>query len=206
MKVGIIGGTFDPMHIGHLAIAEDVWQELGLDHVLFIPAGQPWLKEGRTISERHHRLNMVKIGVGSKPHFKVSSVEIDRAGPTYTVDTLRTLQKQGVLRGDCYFIIGEDSYANFFRWKEPAHILELCTLVVVGRPGHLPHGNGVDHINGVSLADKIMFHDGPLVDISGTAIRHRVIQGYSIQHLVPREVVQYIESNDLYRKPEGANE
>ena len=205
MKVGILGGTFDPIHIGHLAIADDVRQGLGLDQVLFMPAGQPWMKEGRAISEPHHRLNMVKIGVRSKPHFKVSSVEIGHAGPTYTVDTLRTLQQQEALRGDCYFIVGEDSYANFSGWKEPSGILKLCTLVVVGRPGYPPDRSRLHDIEQMSPTGKVIFRDGPLVDISGTAIRHRVTQGYSIQEMVPREVIKYIEANYLYRKPEVAN-
>lgn len=205
MKVGILGGTFDPIHIGHLAIADDVRQGLRLDQVLFMPAGQPWMKEGRVISEPHHRLNMVKIGVRSKPHFKVSSVEIDHAGPTYTIDTLRTLQDQGALLGDCYFIVGEDSYANFSRWKEPRHILNLCTLVVVGRPGYPPDRSRLHDIDQTSPTSKVIFRDGPLVDISGTAIRHRIIQGYSIREMVPKEVIEYIEANDLYGKPEVAN-
>ena len=205
MKVGIMGGTFDPIHIGHLIIAEEVRQGLGLDEVLFIPTGQPWMKEGRALSEGRHRLTMVRIAVASNPHFRVSSVEIDHPGPTYTVDTLTNVQKEITDQGQCYFILGTDSFCSFPQWKEPERILELCTLVVVGRPGYPDSGSAQRDPSLYTTEDRVIFLPVPWLEVSGTDIRRRVARDRSIRYLTPEQVEQYIYDNGLYSDAEVAD-
>ena len=136
MRVGILGGTFDPVHLGHLTLAEEARVQLNLDQVLFIPAGQPWLKEGQQLSPAKDRLQMVRLAVASNPHFRVSAAEVERSGPTYTVDTLKALKDLLDLDTELFFILGLDAMEHFSRWKEPESLLEMCQWAVVERPGH----------------------------------------------------------------------
>ena len=205
MKVGIMGGTFDPVHIGHLVIADEVRQGLGLDEVLFIPTGLPWMKEGRALAEGRHRLTMVRMAVASNPHFRVSSVEVDHPGPTYTVDTLTKLQKETTERWQCYFILGTDSFCSFSQWKEPKRILELCTLVVVGRPGYPDSGSAQRDPTVFTKEDRVIFFSVPRLEVSGSDIRRRIVLGRSIRYMVPEEVERYIYDNGLYRDAEVAD-
>ena len=200
-----MGGTFDPIHIGHLSIAEDVRIALGLDEVLFIPTGQPWMKEGRSLSEAEHRLAMVRLAVASNPHFRASSVEIDRSGPTYTVQTLKVPSKEVPHGPEYYLILGMDSFEVFNRWKEAQSILELCILAVVGRPGYSHPDPLHDNPLFANAADRVVFLDAPQFEVSGTDIRHRIAQGRSIRYLVPEQVKQYIFQHGLYRNPEVAS-
>ena len=135
MRIGILGGTFDPIHIGHLILAEEALRKLKLDQIWFIPAGEPWLKESLEITDGFHRLEMVKIATKSNPRFVVSSIEIDRSGPTYTIDTLRYLKDQLGTETRIYFILGLDTLASFHKWNRPEEILDLCEFVVSNRPG-----------------------------------------------------------------------
>ncbi len=205
MKVGIMGGTFDPIHLGHLLIAEEVRIDLALDEVLFIPTGQPWMKEGRALSDVQHRLEMVRLAVASNPYFRSCSVEIDRSGPTYTVDTLTHLHQEVSHQGEYHLILGMDSFSDFLRWKEPQRILELCTLVVVGRPGY-SHPDSLDKGSLLSKGlDKVIFLNTPTFDVSGTDIRRHVALGRSIRYRVPEEVEGYISRHGLYHNPEVAS-
>ena len=195
MRVGIAGGTFDPIHLGHLIIAEEARVSLGLDEVVFIPAGQPWMKAGRSLTPPRHRLNMVRLATASNPFFRVSSIEIDRSGPTYTVDTIRELGRESVGGHDLYFILGIDSLRGFHRWKEPEAILELCTLVTAPRPGYQDN----DFAPPVNIPpEKLVSLEGPGVEISSTEIRRRVALGLSVRYWVPEEVERYIHQHGLY--------
>ena len=136
MRIGVLGGTFDPVHLGHLSMAEEARIQLGLERVLFLPAGRPWLKEEQPLTAVQHRVNMVRLAVDNNPHFEVCLEEIDRPGPTYTVDTLEQLTKGLDSTGSLYFILGLDAMEQFHRWKEPGRVVELCHLVVVARPLH----------------------------------------------------------------------
>ena len=197
MRVGIAGGTFDPIHLGHLIIAEEARVSLGLDEVVFIPAGQPWMKAGRSLTTPHHRLNMVRLATASNPFFRVSSIEVDRSGPTYTVDTIRELGRELVGGHDLYFILGIDSLRGFHRWKEPEAILELCTLVTAPRSGYQDVDR--DQASQVSIPpEKLIALECPGVDISSTEIRRRVALGLSVRYWVPEEVQPYIHQNGLY--------
>jgi len=171
---------------------------LGLREVVFIPTGLPWLRAGMPISPAHHRLNMVRLAVASNPFFKVSSIEIERPGPSYTIDTLEELRRQMGEDARFFFIVGLDSLKHFHRWKEPAAILERCTIVAVARPGHLDFDiTNLDSIlPGVSR--RVVFLNSPQIGISGTEIRRRVAEGLSIRYWVPEEVERYIRENNLY--------
>jgi nicotinate-nucleotide adenylyltransferase len=199
MKVGILGGTFDPVHLGHLIIAEEARVRLKLDQVVFTPAGQPWLKSRQPVSPAHHRLRMVELAVASNPFFQVSSSEMDRSGPTYTVDTLGELQGSLGRDAGLYFIVGMDALEQFHRWKEPEKLLGLCNLVVVSRPGH----QSVD-INDLvgqypQAGERLVLLTAPRIEISSTEIRRRVGEGISIRYLVPEAVEEYILEHRLYR-------
>ena len=203
MKLGILGGTFDPIHLGHLLIAEQARATLGLDEVLFITAGQPWMKEGTPISDARHRLSMVRLAVGSNPFFHAPAGEIDRPGPTYTVDTVEELLSEADNGAQLYLVLGVDSLKNLSRWKSPGRLLELCTLVAAPRPGHADRDLGfIDEIQ-PGGSQKVALLEGPEVDISGAEIRRRVSQGLSVRYQVPEDVERYIYSHGLYRNVDG---
>jgi len=198
MKVGVLGGTFDPIHMGHLIIAEEVKSRLGLAQILFVPAKIPWLKAGRPISAVEHRVEMVRLAIADKPYFKLSTVDIDRDGPSYTVDTIADLRGQLGAGNELFLILGWDSLAELPRWHEPSRLIAMCRLAVVPRPGY-PHPNLQSleaSIPGIS--QRVILMDKPEVDISASAIRRQVAQGLSISHLVPEPVAKYIGDHALY--------
>ena len=199
MKIGILGGTFDPIHNGHLAIAEEARAYLNLTEVLFLPAGQPWTKSDRSISPAHHRIAMINLALEARPYFKLSTIETEHQGPSYTVDTLTKLKAQPAEVSDLYFILGWDSLAQLPRWKEPSKLIEMCFLVAVPRPGYSrPDMKRLEaEIPGISK--KVILRDKPRLDVSATDIRNRVAQGLSISRLVPKGVEKYIKENGLYR-------
>ena len=200
MRLGILGGTFDPIHMGHLIIAQEAASRASLDEMWFIPTGQPWLKSGNRISPSHHRMEMVRLAVECNPGFKVSAIEVDRPGPSYTVDTLLAL-KEGDARGDSlFFILGMDSLATLNRWHEPERLFELCTLIGVSRPEHWDFDlASLDEIR-PGASDQVTIVDGQSIGISGAEIRRRVAQGLPITYWVPRAVEQYIKEHKLYQE------
>ena len=200
MKIGILGGTFDPIHNGHLAIAEEARAYLNLNEVLFLPAGQPWMKSDRSISPAHHRVAMISLALQARPWFKYSTMEIEHQGPSYSVDSVAELKAKAVEATDWYFILGWDNLSKIPQWKEPAKMIEMCFLVAVPRPGYdRPNIKKLEaKIPGISK--KIILMDKPRVDISATDIRSKVAQGLSIDGLVPEAVERYIKENGLYRK------
>ena len=198
MKVGILGGTFDPVHNGHLTVAEQVKSQLKMDEVIFIPAGQPWLKQDRLISPAEHRLDMLRLAVAGKPYFSISTIELDRPGNTYTIDTIDRLLAESGPEGELYFIIGWDKLAELHLWKDATGLLEKCCLVAVPRPGYaLPDLRELEAaVPGATR--RVVLLDSPLVDISASEIRQRVRQGLSISNLVPEAVALYIRRQALY--------
>ncbi len=203
MRVGILGGTFDPIHMGHLIIAEEARERIRLDEVIFMPTGQPWLKAGRRISPAHHRLEMVKLAIGSNPFFRDSAMEIERSGPTYTLDTLLDLRKELPSSAEIFFVVGLDSLKEFHRWHEPERVLTLCTLVAVNRPGFLKGDLGLLDSGTSEIMEKVLFLESPLIDVSGTDIRRRVANGSSIRYRVPQAVEEYIYTHGLYQDGEA---
>jgi nicotinate-nucleotide adenylyltransferase len=198
MKIGVLGGTFDPIHLAHLAVAEAVKAELGLREVIFVPAGQPWLKANNYISAAEHRVQMVRLAIAGKSYFRLSTMEIDRPGPSYTVDTMAELRGQINASDELYFILGWDNLAELPRWREPARLIQLCYLVAVPRPGYCVPDlmKLAKEIPGISK--RVIVMDKPQLDISATEIRKRLSRGEPIDDLVPEAVAEYIKRQRLY--------
>jgi nicotinate-nucleotide adenylyltransferase len=193
-KIGVMGGTFDPIHHGHLVAASEVADRFGLDEVIFVPTGQPWQKSEREVSRAEDRYLMTVIATASNPRFSVSRVDIDRGGPTYTADTLTDLQAEHP-GAELYFITGADALAQILSWHRLDELFRLAHFVGVTRPGyelgddHLPDG-------AVSLVAV------PAMAISSTDCRRRVADGRPVWYLVPDGVVQYISKRKLYQSAE----
>ena len=200
MRLGIFGGTFDPVHIGHLAVAECVRAELELDCVLFVPAGRPWFKDGLGVSDARHRLEMVRLAISDNPHFDLSDIEVLREGPTYTVDTLVALR---AARGDCVefsLILGMDALNDLHRWSRPSEVLDMATVIGVSRPGAPPLDRAALESLREGASDDVRIVRGPLIRLSGFDIRRRVAAGQSVSGLVPAAVLDYIDRQGLYRR------
>ncbi len=199
MRIGLLGGTFDPIHNGHLLVGESAQEYLELDSVVFIPAGRPWLKADKQVSNSEHRLAMAELGVEGHPSFSVSRVEIDRPGPTYTVDTLEQMRRELGPEVELYLVLGMDSLRDLSRWRRPERLFELCTVVGVSRPGYddiVP--TWLDEIvDGASESVKLL--RGPQSNTSGTEIRERASRGEPLGSLVPKAVEAYILEHGLYR-------
>ncbi|MFI5916598.1 nicotinate-nucleotide adenylyltransferase [Dactylosporangium sp. NPDC051541] len=193
MRVGIMGGTFDPIHHGHLVAASEVAGRFALDQVVFVPTGEPWQKSEVAVSPAEDRYLMTVIATASNPRFTVSRVDIDRGGPTYTVDTLRDLRAAYGTDAEMFFITGADALGKILSWKDAADLFALAHFVGVTRPGfdlsaeHLP-------------ADTVSLVQVPAMAISSTDCRRRVEEGKPVWYLVPDGVVQYIAKRGLYRK------
>jgi nicotinate-nucleotide adenylyltransferase len=197
-RLGILGGTFDPIHHGHLLAAEEAYHQLALDRVLFVPAGVPPHKPARPISSADHRVRMVELAIAGKPYFALSRVDVDRPGLSYTVDTLELLRATWGPDPRFFFIEGNDSLSDIACWYRPQRLIELCELAVVARPGSqidLPELER--RLPGISR--RIHWVKIPLLEISSSDLRARVRAGRSISYLVPREVEAYIQEHRLYR-------
>jgi len=188
-RIGVMGGTFDPIHNGHLSAASEVRKHFNLDEVVFVPTGVPYQKTGVTASE--HRYLMTVIATASNPSFTVSRVDIDRIGPTYTIDTLRDLRAERP-EADLFFISGADAVAQIIDWKDAVELFELAHFVAVTRPGHPLSVSGLPEQD-VSLLEV------PALAISSTDCRSRVSREFPVWYLVPDGVVQYISKHHLYR-------
>ncbi|WP_155374917.1 nicotinate-nucleotide adenylyltransferase [Catellatospora vulcania] len=191
-RIGIMGGTFDPIHHGHLVAASEVADRYALDEVVFVPTGQPWQKTEHAVTPAEDRYLMTVIATASNPRFSVSRVDVDRVGPTYTVDTLRELRDQYGEKTELFFITGADALSRILSWKDADQLFELAHFVGVTRPGfmltdaHLP-------------ADVVSLVQVPAMAISSTDCRRRVASGQPVWYLVPDGVVQYITKRHLYR-------
>jgi len=195
-RLGVMGGTFDPIHNGHLLTAEEAAVQFGLDEVVFVPTGHPWMKEQKEVSAPEHRYLMSVIATASNPRFSVSRIEVDRAGPTYTVDTLRELKGLDGDKVDLFFVTGADAMLEILQWKDPEEILALAHFIAATRPGYdltrFEAEAPTRHPN-VSVMNI------PALAISSTDIRKRVGAGRPIRYLVPEGVRSYIEKAGLYR-------
>ncbi|MCG3206684.1 MAG: Nicotinate-nucleotide adenylyltransferase [Anaerolineae bacterium] len=197
--IGIIGGTFDPPHLGHLLIAEAAGEQLGLQKVLFVPAADPPHKQEVAKTPASHRCRMVELAIADNPRFQLSTVDLDRPGPHYSVDTVRLLRHQFDLPAEaCWFIIGGDSLADLPTWHQPNRLIELCRLAVVHRPGYRPNLSALEqHLPG--LAARLEFVPAPLVDVSASHIRAAAARQQSIRYQVPEPVRAYIARQGLYQ-------
>ncbi len=191
-----MGGTFDPVHHGHLVAASEAASRYALDEVIFVPTGEPWQKSTRVVSPAEHRYLMTVVATASNPAFTVSRVDVDRDGPTYTVDTLEDLQAQRP-DGELHFITGADALAQILTWKDAERAFDLARLVGVTRPGH---ELALHHLP-QHLVDRVSLLEVPALAISSTDVRRRVRAGRPIWYLVPDGVVQYIAKHRLYEPP-----
>lgn len=198
MKIGILGGTFDPVHMAHLVVAAQACEQLGLESVLFIPAGEPWRKSERAITSAAHRLAMLRLAVQGNDSFGISDIELRRPGPSYTADTLESLAAER-LDDAFWFIMGADSLADLPNWRDPERIVRHARLAVAPRDRH-EYPEVVRAEGGiVGLDIRIDRFDCAQLDISSTDIRDRVGRGASIRYLVPHAVEAYIRQHRLYR-------
>ena len=196
-RVGVMGGTFDPIHHGHLVAASEVQSFFDLDEVVFVPTGDPWQKADRDVSPAEHRYLMTVIATAANPRFTVSRVDIDRAGRTYTRDTLRDLAK-ALPDAELYFITGADALADIFTWRDTDELFELAQFVGCTRPGYSMDPEVIAKIP----SDRITMLEIPALAISSSDCRERRRRGEPVWYLVPDGVVQYIGKHDLYRPRE----
>lgn len=188
-RLGIMGGTFDPIHHGHLVAASEVAAEFQLDEVIFVPTGEPWQKASRSVTAAEHRYLLTVIATASNPRFTVSRVDIDRGGPTYTIDTLRDFRRM-YPQAELFFITGADAMAQIMSWKNVDELWELAHFVSVTRPGYVSQDFG--------RTEQISLMEIPAMAISSTDCRRRVEDGKPVWYLVPDGVVQYINKHRLY--------
>jgi nicotinate-nucleotide adenylyltransferase len=199
MRIGILGGTFDPPHIGHLVIAEEARTNLGLAKVYFVPANHPPHKLDEPISSLQDRVAMLRLALDNNPFFVLSLIEGNRPGPSYTVDTLKLLQSEFPPASELYFIMGLDSLRDLPTWHQPQELIQLARLAVLRRPGYQADLEALEQkIPGIK--SRVEFIPAPELSISSTDLQERVRQGYSIRHLVPETVAEYIYDHALYRQ------
>jgi nicotinate-nucleotide adenylyltransferase len=195
-SLGILGGTFDPPHYGHLALAENARVQLGLDRVLFVLAGQPPHKPDCPITLADHRLAMLEMAIARNPAFAISRVDLDRPGPHYTVEML-SLLRQKYSEAELFFLMGGDSLAHFLAWRDPDGIAQQARLAVMRRPGY---ASDVERLEQAvpGIRDRLVWLDVPHLDIASSDLRRRVGEGLPLRYLVPRSVETYIREHHLY--------
>ena len=195
--MGVMGGTFDPVHYGHLLIAEEARIQFGLDRIIFVTAGRPPHKKDYVVSDAEHRYAMVALATASNPFFECSRMEMDRPGPSYTVDTIETLRSALAPETSLYLITGADAIGEILTWHEPRRIVSMCKLIAAHRPGYnlgklksrLPK----------EISDQVIFLETPGVYVSSTELRARVRESRSIKYMTPEPVEAYIHKHALYK-------
>jgi nicotinate-nucleotide adenylyltransferase len=203
-SLGILGGTFDPIHLAHLALAQEAAEALGLERILFVPAGSPPHKPGVAISSGIHRLAMVELAIAGNDRFVASRLELDRDGPSYTVDTLEALQasrRAEGLRAEMTLILSADAFLGFAGWRDPRRVLELARLAVAPRDGYPEAGPDSLPSDLADRADRMVLLDWPRIRLSASTLRARAAAGSSLRYLVPDAVAAYIGDHALYETP-----
>ncbi|MEW6065617.1 nicotinic acid mononucleotide adenylyltransferase [Desulforamulus profundi] len=197
-QICLMGGTFDPIHYGHLVVAEEVRQKFGIQKVIFIPAARPPHKMGQEISEPHHRVNMTRLATASNRYFEVSTIEIERQGLSYTIDTVQEIKSIYKIE-TVYFITGADAVLEILTWKEAEKLLNMCTFIAATRPGYNLNNlkETLKSLPG-EIFKKTLPLEVPALSISSSDIRQRVREGRSIKYLLPEPVEQYIKENKIY--------
>ena len=199
-RIGVLGGTFDPIHVGHVAIARSARSSLDLDYIVLIPAGQPWLRSVKPVGNAYHRLAMTELAAESERWLLVSDIEIKRPGPTFTVDTLEQLRDIYGHWSELYLIVGEDALKDLHLWRSPERVVNMAQVIGVKRPGL----EALDIINMRKMfpekTQQPIILEGPSLHISAMEVRERVATGRPIGHLVTKSVEAYIHSNNLYRE------
>ena len=199
IRIAILGGTFDPPHCGHLAIGDAVRARLGLERAALMPAGRPWLKSERRVAPAVHRLAMTRLAVAGRSGLEACAMEIDRPGPTYTVDTLTELRRRLGADARLWLALGMDSVRELPRWRDAERLFEMCVVVGVSRPGEADVSESELRARFPNSAGRFTTVRGPLMAVSSTDIRRRVRAGLSIDGLTPPPVADYIREHSLYR-------
>ena len=205
-SMGVLGGTFDPVHVGHLAIAEDAREAIGLERVLFVPVASPPHKQGQPISPAEARLAMVELAIAGNASFAADRVELDRPGPSYAVDTMELLVARERAAGrdpEVTFVLSAEAFRELPTWRSPDRLFELCRFAVVPRAGTETPDRAWVEARFPGRADRVTFLAGPLLGVSSTEIRARVRAGRSIRYLVPDAVARYIADHGLYLPPDS---
>ena len=197
-RIGLLGGTFDPIHLGHLIVAEEARTRLSLDRLLFVPSRQPWRKAGREIAPEGDRLAMVRLAVEGNPGFEVSLVDLEREGPSYSVDTVCDVRATLSPEAELYFILGYDALMDLPHWHAPAELARITRLVTVIRPGYALDWSPLEQAI-PQARETVMLLETPEIGISSTEVRQRVAAGRSIRYWVPDLVAEYIQQQGLYR-------
>lgn len=200
-RLGIMGGTFDPIHNGHLLAAENVRETFDLDRVLFIPTGNPVFKLDKQVTDGEDRFEMVRLAIENNPAFGCSRLELDREGVTYTVDTVEALKNLCAPHTELYFITGTDAAQALLKWKDAKRLLSMCTFVTIGRPGYDKESftKESDRIF-EATGHRLQYFEAPALEISSSQLRERMAAGRSLRYLVPDAVANYIQSHGLYKK------
>jgi nicotinate-nucleotide adenylyltransferase len=196
VRLGVLGGTFDPPHLGHLVLAEAAREQLGLDKLLWVPTGDPWRKSSAVVSPAEHRCAMVRLAVEDNPAFELSTIEVDREGPSYSVDTLTALGKDFPL-WEHFFILGLDALRDLPNWRQPERVIELATLAVAPRGGERPDAAELDALL-PGLSERVTWLVMPRIDISATELRSRAGHRLSLHYQVLPSVEAYISHHGLY--------
>jgi len=200
MKIAVLGGTFDPIHLGHLAIAEEAHRLLALNKVIFMPAGQPYFKDSAAISPAEDRIKMLELAISSQTDYLISRLEVERPGPSYAVDSMEQIKKQWNTADELFFIMGWDSLMSLHLWREADRLIKLCRIVAAPRPGYpQPKLKSLEKdLPGIS--ERAIVMERPLIDISATLIREKAAKGLPLDGLVSPAVAGYIRQKGLYKK------
>jgi nicotinate-nucleotide adenylyltransferase len=201
LRLGVMGGTFDPIHFGHLVTAEEALVQFNLDRVLFMPTGRPVRKTHRYVSSAEDRYLMTVIATASNPDFEVSRLEIDRPGDTYTVDTMAALRDMYGPRAEIFFVTGADAVREILTWKDAGRFGELCTFIAATRPGFEPDLTATVPVGTDVALPRVEYMEVPALAISSSDVRERVGGRRPVRYLLPEAVSAYIEKNGLYREP-----
>jgi nicotinate-nucleotide adenylyltransferase len=200
LKIAVLGGTFDPVHIGHLAVAAEALSLLSLSRLIFMPAGRPYFKNLQNISAAQDRLNMLELAIAGHPDYQISLIELKREGPSYAVDSMSRIKASLNPEDELYFILGWDSLLSLPLWFEASRLIEICRIVAAPRPGYpLPDVSKIEK-DLPGLSQRCIVMEGPLIDISSTVIRQRVAEGLPIDEMVPPAVAGYIREKGLYKQ------
>ena len=205
-NIGVLGGTFDPVHIGHLRLAEVVKDKLNLTEVIFIPAGNPYFKKDNSVSNVQHRLAMVRLAIDAYPDFKISQLEAERPGPSYTVDTISEMRRGLDKDDELFFMVGWDILAGLPEWRQPEKLISLCRLVAVPRVGYHPPDVSSLEAAIPGISQRVIILDEPKINISSSVIRERFAGGLPVGHFLPAGVAEYISKHRLYQGTGGSDQ
>ena len=198
IRLGVLGGTFDPVHIGHLALAEQAREQLELERVLWVPSGDPWRKADRAVTPAEHRAAMVRLAIEGHASYELSLAEIERSGPSYSIETLAELQRNEP-GSELFFLLGLDALEDLPNWREPARLIELATLAVAARGGRRPAAEELDRLV-PGLSKRVVWLEMPHIDVSATELRRLAAEGAALRDRTPASVEAYIREHRLYRR------